>query len=132
MVLSLRHFIRKQQPAFVLSRRRSLVAGQPARRPEWMLIYRLSSHGIRSIAIWSLNIQINVLIIQRTTCLHSQRPMLSKPVSPGPQRYCLKMLKRFQIFYGQPGLFLNIHIFTLNATTPKPLPAVNQSTDVLI
>jgi hypothetical protein len=100
MVLSLRHFIRKQQPAFVLSRRRSLVAGLPARRPEWMLIYRLSSHGIRSIAIWSLNIQINVLIIQRTTCLHSQRPMLSKPVSPGWQRYCLKMLKRFQMFYG--------------------------------
>jgi hypothetical protein len=30
-----------------------------------------------------LNIQIKVLIIQRTTCLYLQRAMLSKPVSPG-------------------------------------------------
>jgi len=29
-----------------------------------------------------LNIQINVLIIQRTTCLHFQRSTLSKPVQP--------------------------------------------------
>jgi len=29
-----------------------------------------------------LNIQINVLIIQRTTCLHFQRSTLSKPGTP--------------------------------------------------
>jgi hypothetical protein len=48
------------------------------------------------------------------------------------QRYCLKMLKRFQMFDGQLGLFLNIQIFTVIVTAPKPLPAVNQSTSVLI
>ena len=30
-----------------------------------------------------LNLQISVLMIQRTTCLHSKRPMLSKPGGPG-------------------------------------------------
>src|SRR5260221_950125 len=33
------------------------------------------------------NIQINVLIIQRTTCLHLQRSMLSKPGTPDLQKY---------------------------------------------
>ena len=31
----------------------------------------LGSHGVRIFAIWSLSIQIYVLITQRTTCLHT-------------------------------------------------------------
>jgi hypothetical protein len=50
-------------------------------------LIRLGSHSERSFAIYGLNIQINVLIIQRTTCLHSQRPMLSIPISPGFIRF---------------------------------------------
>ena len=82
MFLSFAHSLAKQQPVLVLSRRRGVVTDQPARRPEWLLNHWLSGHGILCIAIWVLNIQIKVLIIQRTACLYVQRTMLSKPVSP--------------------------------------------------
>ena len=83
MVLSNGHIIPLQHPVFFLSRRKNLATDQPVQRPEWLLVYRLSSHGILSIAIWSFRIQIEMLITQRITCLHLQRTMLSKPVSPG-------------------------------------------------
>ena len=57
-----------------------------------------------------LNIQIQVLIIQRTTCLHLQRSMLSKPVSPVIGLFKLNtspvslLLNRLQI-YEKTNLF---------------------------
>jgi len=67
---------------FVLSRRPGMETSEPARRPKWLLNHWLGSHGILSIAIYSLRIQINLLITQRSTCLHFQRSMLSKPNAP--------------------------------------------------
>ena len=82
IVLHNSHSLPLRHPVFFLSRRRSLVTGEPATRPEWLLNHRLSGHGILCIAIWVLNIQIYVLIIQRTTCLYFQRSTLSKPGTP--------------------------------------------------
>lgn len=59
-----------------------MVTGQPARRPKWLLNHWLGSHGILCIAIWVFRIQIQLLITQRSTCLHFQRATLSKPNAP--------------------------------------------------
>ncbi len=69
---------------FWLRGRRRPERSDPAvRRPYGALSYRLGSHGILSSAIRGSNIQIYVLIIQRTACLHAPCSVLSKPVGPG-------------------------------------------------
>jgi len=83
MFLSNRHSLRLQQPVLVFESAAEL-GDRPtcSTRPKWLSNHWLGSHGILSIAIWVLNIQISVLIIQRTACLHSQRSTLSKPGTP--------------------------------------------------
>ena len=83
IVLSNRHSLWLQQPVLFLSRRRGVVTSQPARRPKWLLNHWLGSHGILCIAIWVFRIQIQLLITQRSTCLHFQRATLSIPSAPG-------------------------------------------------
>ena len=85
-----------------------------------------------------LNIQINVLIIQRTTCLHLQRSMLSKPGTPSsspsnstqPKPYPSEkpQIQNYEkISYQQPQNRCNPAV--AEATYPNPLnPIVSEAT----
>jgi len=83
MVLSRGHIIPRQHPVLFLSRRRNMVTELTCSAAHMDVNLSIKQPWHTKYCHLKFRIQIKVLITQRTTCLHLQRSMLSKPVSPG-------------------------------------------------